>query len=175
MTLLRRLAVAWAITGFSLLLGVALVRLTARTLEGFAYPFTWHHWLVLSAGVLFMAYTEGYRGFQLKFSPRFAGRVLALREGGTLTQCVLAPFYAMGFFAAPRRVVITAWLLTVMIVCLVLLLKLVPQPWRGIADAGVVIGLGWGLIATLWMTADQLRRRPDFAPATTACPESAAP
>ncbi|MEM7707852.1 MAG: hypothetical protein AAF358_20030 [Pseudomonadota bacterium] len=175
MTLLRRLAVAWAITGFSLLLGVALLRLTARTLEGFTYTFTWHHWLVLSAGALFMAYTEGYRGFQLKFSPRFADRVLALRRAGTLTQCLLAPFYAMGFFAAPRRVVITAWLLTVMIVCLVLLLKLVPQPWRGIADAGVVIGLGWGLIATLWMTADRLRRRPDFSPAATAYPESAAP
>ncbi len=175
MTLIRRLAVVWAITGFSLLLGVALLRLTARTLEGFTYPFSWLHWVVLLAFALFMAYSEGYRGFQLKFSPRFADRVAGLRQSGTPLQCLLAPFYAMGFFAAPRRVVITAWLLSVMIVCLVLLLKLVPQPWRGIADAGVVIGLGWGLIVSLWMTLDRLRRPHDFSPAAPRCPESAAP
>ena len=32
---------------------------------------------------------------------------------------------------------------------LVGMLRLVAQPWRGIIDAGVVVGLSWGTIATL--------------------------
>jgi hypothetical protein len=33
------------------------------------------------------------------------------------------------------------------IVGLVLLVGMLPQPWRGIVDAGVVVGLGWGIVA----------------------------
>ena len=162
MTPLRRLAVAWAITGFCLLLGFALWRLAGRALEAFSYPFAWQHWLVLWTFALFMAYSEGYRGFQLKFSPRFADRVAMLRNSGTPLQCLLAPLFAMGYFSAPRRVVLTAWLLSIMIVCLVLALRLVPQPWRGIADAGVVVGLGWGLLVSLWLTFERLRQPADM-------------
>ena len=152
----RRIAVVWAITGFTLLLGIALLRLGHRTLVAFDSPWSWQHWLVLALNVIFMGYSEGFRGFQQKFSPRFAQRVAILGEQGTPLQCVLAPAFAMGFFAAPRRVMITAWLLTLMIVCFVLVLRMVPQPWRGIADAGVVIGLSYGLVVSLWMTFKQL-------------------
>ncbi|MFK7957963.1 MAG: hypothetical protein AB8B96_17820 [Lysobacterales bacterium] len=152
----RRIAVIWAVLGFTLLLSFALLRLGSRTLEGFASPFFWQHWVVLGLNVVFMAYSEGFRGFQQKFSPRFAQRVADLGDRGTPLQCVLAPAYAMGFFAAPRRVMITAWLLTLMIICFVLILRLVPQPWRGIADAGVVVGLGYGLLVSLWLTFKKL-------------------
>jgi F0F1-type ATP synthase membrane subunit a len=33
------------------------------------------------------------------------------------------------------------------IVVLVLLVRAVPQPWRGIIDLGVVVGLAWGIIS----------------------------
>ena len=36
-------------------------------------------------------------------------------------------------------------LLTVMIIVLVMIVSKFSQPWRGIVDAGVVIGLLWGL------------------------------
>lgn len=157
MTVWRKIAVVWAIAGFTALLGFALFRLGSRTLEGFASPFGWKHWLSLAATVVFMAYSEGYRGFQKKFSPRFAGRITALRDHGSVLECLLAPAYAMGYFAAPRRVMITAWLLSAMVVCFVLVLRLVPQPWRGIADAGVVVGLGWGLLVSLWLALQNLR------------------
>lgn len=168
MTLTRQLAVVWAIAGFAGLLTFALWRLGGRAAEAFAEPLAAQHWLLLAVAVVFMAYSEGYRGFQQKFSPRFAGRVVTLRDHGQPGHCLLAPFYAMGYFAAPRKVVITAWLLSLMIVVLVLTLRLVPQPWRGIADAGVVVGLGWGLVVTLIQTSQALRRTlPSTRPAAS--------
>jgi hypothetical protein len=61
---------------------------------------------------------------------------------------LLAPLFCMGFFNAPRRRIITSILLTLMIVIFIVAIRLLPQPWRGILDAGVVIGLAWGVIAT---------------------------
>ena len=36
----------------------------------------WFHWVALAASLLFMGYAEGYKGFQLRFSPRAAARAL---------------------------------------------------------------------------------------------------
>jgi hypothetical protein len=33
------------------------------------------------------------------------------------------------------------------VVALVLIVKSLPQPWRGIVDGGVVVGLAWGLVS----------------------------
>ncbi|MEM9533367.1 MAG: hypothetical protein AAGA23_20765 [Pseudomonadota bacterium] len=159
MTGLRRLAAFWAVLGFAALMGVAIYRLGSRTQEALAAPLDVVHWLTLIAVVAFMAYTEGYRGFQQSFSPRFAGRVVHLKADGSLLEALLAPAYAMGYFSAPRRVLISTWVLTVMIIAFVLALRLVPQPWRGVLDAGVVVGLLWGVTVTVWQTVARLRTR----------------
>jgi len=41
-------------------------------------------------------------------------------------------------------------MLTIMIIMLIILVHQLEQPWRGIVDAGVVIGLGWGLVSMLY-------------------------
>ena len=41
---------------------------------------------------------------------------------------------------------IVTYLLTVMIVVLVIVFHMLDQPWRGILDAGVVVGLSWGIV-----------------------------
>ena len=46
------------------------------------------------------------------------------------------------------------------IVGLIVLIRKLDQPWRGIVDAGVVVGLGWGLVATLWAGGRDLCGRP---------------
>lgn len=104
-----------------------------------------------------MAWYEGYRGFQLQFSPRFAARAAALYKRATPGQALLAPFILMCFLQAPRRRLIVAYLLAVGVAVLVALYRTLPQPWRGILDAGVVVGLAWGIIATLWVTFYALR------------------
>jgi hypothetical protein len=53
----------------------------------------------------------------------------------------------MGYFHAPRRRQITSISVTVGIIVLVILVRFMPQPWRGIVDAGVIVGLAWGLAA----------------------------
>ncbi len=131
-----------------MLLLFGLAKLARATVAAFEYPMDAHHLVVLVVAVVLMAWFEGYRGFQLSFSPRFAARALSLRDGVSLPQFALAPLICMGLFWAPRRRLISAWSLTIGIIVLVMLFRQLPQPWRGILDGGVFVGLGWGLIAT---------------------------
>ncbi|MBT5922125.1 MAG: hypothetical protein HOH29_00190 [Cellvibrionales bacterium] len=147
-TAIGAIASGWGIIGFYSLVTFAMVRLSVYTVEAFAQPFTLLQWFVLMVSLVFMAYSEGYKGFQKSYSPRFAARVHYLSSQANGLQLLLAPLFCMGFFNAPKRRIISSVLLSSMIVTFVLLFKLVPQPWRGILDAGVVLGLIWGLITT---------------------------
>lgn len=137
----------WGLTGVLLLLGSAVCRLAPLAIDGFSYDFSWYHWLSLFLIVLFMAYAEGYRGFQKGFSPRVVARALYLKNHPRLLHALLGPFFCMSFFHASRRRKIISLSLTSGIIVLILLVRLIPQPWRGIIDTGVVIGLAWGLVA----------------------------
>lgn len=153
---MRKLGVWWAIGGFSALMLWAIWRLSQVAVAGLARPLEWPHWLLLLANSGFMAYSEGYRGFQLAYSPRLAGRVARIRDAGSRLDCLLAPLYAMGFYDAPRRRLIVTYLVTAAILVLIALFHQINQPWRGILDVGVVIGLSWGLTATWFHLAQQL-------------------
>jgi len=137
----------WGLAGVSLLIGSAIYRLSPLAIEGFSYRFLWYHWMTLVFVVLFMAYSEGYRAFQKGFSPRVAARARYLRDHPCFLHVLWAPFFCMGYFHAPRKRRITSISVTVGIVILVLMVRLLHQPWRGIIDLGVVIGLAWGLIS----------------------------
>ncbi|MGR8918719.1 MAG: hypothetical protein ACU85V_03795, partial [Gammaproteobacteria bacterium] len=109
----------------------------------------WRHHAALWLNLVFMAYSEGYRGFQRSYSPRVAARACHLLWQATPAKALVAPLMLMGFCYAPRRRIVGAWLLTLAIIGVVLVYRSLPQPWRGILDAGVVLGLAWGLAATL--------------------------
>lgn len=137
----------WGMVGVVLLIGSALWRLTPLAIEPMVDGSmnTWH-WALMIGWSAFNLYAEGYRGFQLRFSPRTAARAIYLGHNPTPTRVLLAPFFCMGFFGATRRVLIAAWAVLIMVAGLVTVVRLLDQPWRGIVDAGVVIGLGWGLL-----------------------------
>jgi hypothetical protein len=139
----------WGLTGVLLLLGSAVYRLTPLAVKAFSYDFSWYHWLSLVLILLFMAYAEGYRGFQRGFSPRVAARALYLRKNPRLLHALFAPFFCMGFFHASRRRKITSFSVTSAIIVLIVSVRFLAQPWRGIIDAGVVLGLAWGLISLI--------------------------
>jgi hypothetical protein len=170
---------AWAVLGVIAMLIEAVVRLLPRALEPIldgsldgagasAYV----------AAILGLAYSEGYRGFQLRFSPRVIVRALTLaqpsgRRGNALL-ILLAPLMATGLIHANRRRLIGSWMLVLCIVALILLVDMLEQPWRGAIDAGVVVGLSWGTVATLVPMVQALRGKipavdPDLpdTPATT--------
>ena len=157
MTLMNRLTTwgmvgaVWGVVGFSLILGWPIVRLAYRFIEAWELRAQWGvwHWLVLVTFIFFMAYTEGYRGFQKAFSPRCAARVQHLRHNPTLLRVILAPLFVMTFFASTRKRLIVSYAITAMVIVFIVGFRLIPQPWKGILDAGVVVGLTWGLISFL--------------------------
>ncbi len=141
----RTLGAWWGLAGVALLLGSAIYRLSPMAISAFSFEFRWYHTVTLALVVFFMAYVEGYRAFQQGFSPRVAARARYLKQHGRLAHAIFAPFFCLGFFHATRRRQITSISVTVGIIILVLLVRLLDQPWRGIVDAGVVVGLVWGL------------------------------
>ena len=146
------LSAAWGVGGVLLLIGSAIYRLTPLALGAFSESLGGLHWLILVLWVAFMVYSEGYRGFQRGFSPRVAARARYLKENPRLLYAVLAPFHCMGLVQATRRRLVGSWLLVLMIVALVIAVQRLEQPWRGIVDAGVVAGLGWGFVSLLYFT-----------------------
>ncbi len=142
-------AALWGITGITCLLGSAIYRLAPHALDLHNHELSWYHWSAILISVFFMGYAEGYRGFQKRFSPRVAARASYLRDNPNLIHSLLAPLFCMSFFYAPLRQKILSISLTIGIICLVVLVRLLPQPWRGIIDIGVVIGLLWGLVSLL--------------------------
>lgn len=144
---LRWFGAVWGITGVVALLLYAVVRLAPIALEALNGPLGTLHYTALLGSLVFFGYTEGYRAFQLQFSPRVVARALSLREEATWPRILLAPAFAMGFFGATRRRMIVSWVLTLGIILLIRLVGATPQPWRGIIDAGVVFALAWGAVA----------------------------
>jgi hypothetical protein len=151
----------WGIGGIAFMLFEALVRLAPMAWEPIASgELSAFQWLVYGSWVAFNGYAEGYRGFQRSFSPRTAARARYVARSGSALDMLLAPLFCMSLFHASRRGLIVAWALLVGIVLLVLLVKSLPQPWRGIIDGGVVVGLGWGLGSLLVCAVRTLVRGP---------------
>ena len=145
------LAAAWGVLGVAGILLFAVYRLTPYAVTAIAGGLTPLQWIVLAGNTAFMAWSEGYRGFQCRFSPRVAARALHLLLHPTPLRALLAPVFCIGYFHASRRGMVAVWAGTLAIVGVVLLVQLLSQPWRGILDAGVVVGLSWGLASFLQM------------------------
>lgn len=137
----------WGLAGVVLLLGSAVYRLSPLAIDAFSYDWLWYHWVALVLMTLFMAYAEGYRAFQQAFSPRVAARARYLRDHPDALHAILAPLFCMAYFHAPKRRRITSISVTAGIILLILLVRLLEQPWRGIVDGSVIVGLAWGLVS----------------------------
>lgn len=137
----------WGAGGVVLLLLQALARLAPIAWEPISEGMlTISQVAIYGAWVIVNAYLEGYRGFQKKFVPRVLARAHHLATHPSPVRGLLAPLYAMAFFDARRRALISSWMITTFVVLVVLMIRHVPQPWRGIIDGGVVVGLGWGTV-----------------------------
>ena len=154
--ILGSLGARWGTVGVVTLLSFAMFRLGKRAGEAWQMGLTGGQWALVVIVCIAMAYSEGYRGFQLRFSPRTAARIRHLRDNPQPLHVLFAPVFAMGFFHATRRTKIVAYGGTIGIVILVTILRFIAQPWRGIIDAGVVVGLGWGVISLLFATVGAL-------------------
>ena len=145
--MLGRIAALWGFIGVCFFLGSAIFKLSLISSQLDVNNLSVFNWLVMLAWILFMAYFEGYKGFQKGFSPRVAARLYFLLENVTYKRLVLAPLFCLGFFDAERKRIIFIYCLTSAIFLMVKFVEQVPMPWRGILDVGVVVGLSWGLLS----------------------------
>lgn len=147
---MRLLGITWGVGGVLLLLLFALWRLTPMALELRTESLSALHGLLLLGNILYMAYAEGYKGFYQGFAPRIVVRARYLGHNPQLLRVLFAPAFCMGFFHATRKRKIVAYGLTLMILCFITIARLLPQPWRGIVDAGVVVGLSIGVASIVY-------------------------
>ncbi len=155
----RAIAIVWGVGAIAALLVFVVVRLGQITWEAIAVGMPPAAWVLMLANCVFLAYAEGYRGFQLRFSPRVAARALYLSEHPSPLRLGLAPLFCAGYFAASPRVLRITWIGTALIIFLVIVVQRLPQPWRGVVDAGVVIGIGWGVASLIMATARTFAER----------------
>jgi hypothetical protein len=158
------LTFCWGLAGVLALLVRAIVRLT---------PYAWEpiadgslgalHVVLYIAWIAFNAYSEGYRAFQKSFCPRVVGRALHLAQKPRPLHALLAPLYCLSLFHANRRGLTVAWVMLAVIALLIWLLRITPQPWRGIIDGGVVVALVWGALALIVMGVKALAGAPPTA------------
>jgi hypothetical protein len=157
-----KLIAAFGLVQVTLFLGAAISRVT---------PYAWNAWttgmLSPAQKVLFvgwsalMLYSEGYKGFHLRFCPRVVGRAIELGRRPRPLYLVLALPYCLTLFAATRRQLVARWVFIACLYTLIAVVRLVAQPWRGILDAGVVVGLVWGVVGLWWFFGQYLAGRFD--------------
>lgn len=168
------LIASWGIFGVLLLLSQAIWRLTPLALEPIQKNMlTPALWVLYIGWALLNAYMEGYRGFHRSYSPMVAARALHLGEHPKPLHVLLAPFFCMAFFAATRARLIVSWTLLGVISFLIWLMRQVPQPWRGIIDIGVVVGLAWGTLSIVVWFIRGLQGKP--IPAKQSFPQASDP
>lgn len=152
----RYIGAIWGVAGILLLLGWAVLRLSPYTVEAIQSGLSTTQWLVLIIWSVFMLISEGHQGIGKGLAPRVAERALHVRQKGDWLEVILAPLYCFGYFRASKKRLIISYAAITLIICAVVIVHQFAQPWRGIVDAGVVLGLVYGGIAVASRSAKAL-------------------
>lgn len=152
----------WSVMGVEVMLVDALYRLWPRAIAPLSEPsaLPLEVWLTYCGSILFLGFFEGYRGFQRAFSPRVAARALWLAAHPTPLRVLLGPFFVMGLFGATPHRLWRSWLLVLGLVAIIVLVAQLSPLYRAGVDAGVVVGLSWGALATAASFVRALQRGP---------------
>ena len=159
----RVLGFSWGLGGILAMLCFAIYRLAPMAYELSGVSLTLIQWGALLFSIIFMAYSEGYKGFHNGFAPRVVARANYLKDNPLPLTTLLAPLFCMGFIYATRKRMIVSTALTLMIIFFVVVVRMFPQPWRGIIDAGVVVGLFMGVCSIVYYATRSLVNPGSFA------------
>ncbi|CAJ1454683.1 unnamed protein product [Effrenium voratum] len=168
----------WGVLGVVAYLSYGVFKVVPIVLDGLgSIEETWQ-WGLLVVTLLFFAYVEGYRGFQLGFSPRVVSRAWVVSEETEAAPSwhkVLAPAFCIGYFHGTTKRVITSWAVTSVIFAVVIGVKQLDNPYRAIIDAGVIVGLSgsgalcsvWGILSIIFLYLASLQKQspPEYDPA----------
>lgn len=138
---------AWAVGALAVLFLEAIIRLGGRGLATLASGLTVFQALVMAALTLLFAYGEGYRALHRHFVPNVLARLARLPPPAELSfsRWLLAPFYALGLAHVEGPALRRGWASVAAIVLAVVVVRALPEPWRGIVDASVAVALSIGL------------------------------
>lgn len=150
----------WGIGGIFINLSWAVLRVFPYTLPAFNMPLKWYHWVVMVLFALQMLYSEAYKGFHLKFCPRVTARMKYLQAHPNWKDVLLAPIFCIGYYNASKRTKIVAYGIFVFVFLIIRLMQYIPQPWRGVFDVGVILGLGGGILSLLYYTIWAFSKKP---------------
>ena len=109
----------------------------------------WGEWSMLVLLTVAFVYGEGFRVLDRRWVPSVVERALLVRDDPRLLVRLLAPLYGLSLVGARRDDLIRGWLLATAILSAVLIVRALPDPWRGIVDFAVAAALAWGLVAIL--------------------------
>lgn len=146
---LRYYGAIWGVAGIIALLCFAIYRLVPYATEALRSDLSILQWIILCAWCIFMIASEGRDGFERRIAPRIAARAEQIKTNGDNLSIILAPLYCFGYFRAPLRQMIVSYVAIAAIIIAVIAVHQFSQPWRGIVDCGVVLGLAYGVVAIL--------------------------
>ena len=146
---MKKIIYIYSIGGVIAIFSSAIYRLYPHVRESMSYEYSTLNWIVLTAYLIVMIVGKGYFALHRGFVPRVIDRSELLIENGNLIDKLLAPLYCMGFFKAPRKRIIISYVMIFFIVSFIVSASKISQPWRGIIDLGVVVGLSLGILSLL--------------------------
>ena len=146
---MKNLIFIYSIGGVIAIFSSAIYRLYPHVKKSMSYEFSTLNWIVLAAYLIVMIVGKGYFALHRGFVPRVVNRSEQIIENGKLIDKILAPLYCMGFFKAPRKRMIISYVMIFFIVSFIVSASKIAQPWRGIIDLGVIIGLSLGILSLL--------------------------
>lgn len=142
----------WSVSTFGLVvvaitLAEASLRLGARAMSTLHSGLSVQDYALFILSVAAFGYGEGYRALHRRFIPHVIERAIELAHSHLrgFRGFALSALYVLCMVHAPRREVVKAWVSVALIVCAVVIVKALPEPYRGIIDAGVAVALGIGL------------------------------
>jgi hypothetical protein len=153
-------AVAWALAGVALIFAVSIARLGARGVATVGAGLGPFEWAALVALTVTFVYTEGVRALQKRWGPHMVRRTAQLAAEPRAWVRLLAPLHALSLIHAPPPELARAWTGLFAITAAILLVRALPEPWRGIIDLAVSIALTWGTVAIAVLTVRALRAEP---------------
>ena len=134
-------------TGVAALFVEAILQLGRRGVEAIRSGLEPLEWAGLVLLVVAFVYGEGMRALARRWVPATIARAFELNAASPLVHKLLAPLYAMTLVGAPARALVRAWIGVALIVLAVLIVRALPDPWRGIVDFAVAGALAVGLAA----------------------------
>jgi uncharacterized membrane protein YjdF len=156
---MRKLIYIYSIGGVIFIFSSAIFRLFPHVKEGFSYSLSNFQWIVLILYLMIMIVGKGYFALHRSFVPRVISRAELLTKKANLLDRLLAPLFCMGFIKAPLKRMIISYTMLFFIILFIISASRIAQPWRGIIDLGVIVGLSLGIVSLIIIGFGVIKKR----------------